>query len=644
VLSAASPYVTRPTRRVGRLLLVILAVSALYLGTAYPNDLLGGLVVGWAVAAGVHLAFGSPGGRPTSAQVAAALAQVGLPVTGVRLAAVQPPGATIMLADGSDGELLVKLVGRDEADARLASKLWRFVYYKDSGPTLFLSRAHQLQHEAFTTLLARTGGVRTPDVLLAGTAGPRIALKVERALAGAALVDVDPDSVRDGALSDIWQQVGFLHAARVSHGSLDGHHVIVTDSDGGAALVDFSTALSPSTPEHRAADIAELLVATSVLVGEERAVASAIAGVGAAEVVAALPLLQPAALTHRGRVAAGPSRKELRARLDRLRQTAADATGSPAPPLEQLYRVRTSSVVMAVGALVAVAGLLGAVGDPSKLLDSLRSADASWIALAFVLTMVTNVGYAFALMGAVKRKLPLGPNIELQVASSFSNLAIPLGGAGLQVRFLQKQGVPLAAAVAAGGLLSTVAGVIVQVALLGVALLLSPHQVHVTGLPAHGIVTGLVYAGAVLVALAGLLVGVPLLRRRFLPPVEHAAAALWEVFRSPSRMALLVSGNVIVAVLNGLCLLACLEAYGRPISLWTVLAVNISISTLSSLIPIPGGGTAVASVGLSGALAAFGVPQSAAVAAVLTNQLVASYVPAIPGWFATAHLVGNDFL
>src|SRR6202023_924544 len=113
-----------------------------------PNDLPGGLVLGWAVAAGVHLAFGSPGGRPTSAQVAAALAQVGLPVTGVRLAPVQPPGATIMLADGADGELLVKLVGRDEADARLVSKLWRFVYYKDSGPTLFLSRAHQLQHEA----------------------------------------------------------------------------------------------------------------------------------------------------------------------------------------------------------------------------------------------------------------------------------------------------------------------------------------------------------------------------------------------------------------------------------------------------------------------------------------------------------------
>src|SRR5258708_36882509 len=117
-------------------------------------------------------------------------------------------------------------------------------------------------------------------------------------------------------------------------------------------------------------------------------------------------------------------------------------------------------------------------------------------------------------------------------------------------------------------------------------------------------------------AVAGWVVGGRLLRRRFLPPVEHAAVSLWEVFRSPSRMALLVTGNLIVAVLNAVCLLACLEAYASPISLWTLLAVNISISTLSSLIPIPGGGTAVASVGLSAALAAYGVPQAVAPAAV----------------------------
>ena len=51
--------------------------------------------------------------------------------------------------------------------------------------------------------------------------------------------------------------------------------------------------------------------------------------------------------------------------------------------------------------------------------------------------------------------------------------------------------------------------------------------------------------------------------------------------------------------------------------------------------PIPGGGTAVSSVGMSGALTAVGIPTEVAVAAVLANQLVANFIPAVPGWFAT---------
>ena len=69
--------------------------------------------------------------------------------------------------------------------------------------------------------------------------------------------------------------------------------------------------------------------------------------------------------------------------------------------------------------------------------------------------------------------------------------------------------------------------------------------------------------------------------------------------------------------------------------IWTLLALSIATATLASLVPIPGGGTALSSVGLSGALTGFGVPTEAAVAAVLLNQVVVSYLPAIPGWFAT---------
>ena len=59
---------------------------------------------------------------------------------------------------------------------------------------------------------------------------------------------------------------------------------------------------------------------------------------------------------------------------------------------------------------------------------------------------------------------------------------------------------------------------------------------------------------------------------------------------------------------------------------------------------MPGGGAAVTTVGLSGAYVAVGVNDAQAVAAVLTMQLLVSYLPAIPGWFATRDLVSHGYL
>ena len=47
---------------------------------------------------------------------------------------------------------------------------------------------------------------------------------------------------------------------------------------------------------------------------------------------------------------------------------------------------------------------------------------------------------------------------------------------------------------------------------------------------------------------------------------------------------------------------------------------------------------------MSGALAAVGVPTEIAVAAVLADQLVASFLPAVPGWWATNDLLHDDYL
>jgi hypothetical protein len=44
------------------------------------------------------------------------------------------------------------------------------------------------------------------------------------------------------------------------------------------------------------------------------------------------------------------------------------------------------------------------------------------------------------------------------------------------------------------------------------------------------------------------------------------------------------------------------------------------------------------------ALVAAGLSTEVAVAAVLMDQLVASFIPAVPGWFATNDLLKRDYL
>jgi uncharacterized membrane protein YbhN (UPF0104 family) len=106
----------------------------------------------------------------------------------------------------------------------------------------------------------------------------------------------------------------------------------------------------------------------------------------------------------------------------------------------------------------------------------------------------------------------------------------------------------------------------------------------------------------------------------------------------------MIAGNALNGILYGLVMLACIEAFGSSINFWTVLALNIFIGTIASIIPIPGGGTAVGSVGMSGALTAVGVPTEVAVAAVLANQLVCNFIPALPGWVATKDLMNRGYL
>jgi hypothetical protein len=83
---------------------------------------------------------------------------------------------------------------------RVLAKLWRFCFYRDSGPTLILDRLQQVEHEAFLTLMAGRAGVLVPEVLAVGRFGPsRDAALVTRLPAGQALSQADEAAQKQGS-------------------------------------------------------------------------------------------------------------------------------------------------------------------------------------------------------------------------------------------------------------------------------------------------------------------------------------------------------------------------------------------------------------------------------------------------------------
>jgi glycosyltransferase 2 family protein len=637
----ASPHLARPTRRFGQSLVALLAVSSLYLSRGFPTDLVAAIVLGWGVAHLVEYAFGTPVGRPSVHQVEQALSALGVDATGVRLATEQPVGRAVFLADGPGGTLRLVALGRDEADAQLLSRAWRYVAFRDAPPTLVPSRRAQVEYEAYLALLARDAGVACPRVIVAGTSGSLAVLVVEE-VAGTELYDLGPDALSDELLDATWSQLRLLHGAHVAHGKLDGRHVVVDGTT--PHLVGFDFATSSARFRQTAGDVAQLLAATAAIVGPEPAVAAAVRGLGTETVAAALPVLQAPALSGWTHDAFG-GRDKLDDALDELRTVGATATATEAPELRRLFRVQPRSLLMAVGALIGVGVLLSRVGDPVVFWDTVKNADWWFVVLAFVLGIATDVAFGITFLGNVPIRLPIWPSIELQSAMSFSNLAVPVAAdTALQVRFLQRNGLDLSSAVAAGGILSSLSEIIVQVGLLFLAIWLAPDSIDFGRIDTDQIVVVVLIVVLLIGIAAAVMFGVRRIRRTVLPPIRRATLTVWAAVKTPSRLALLIGGNVVAQCLYAGSLLACLHAYGASINFWTLLALNIGISVIASLVPIPGGGTAVSAVGLAGMVTAFGVPAAAASAAVLTHQLAVTYLPAIPGWFATNDLVKKGLL
>ena len=592
VVTAALPYFSRWLQLLLEAAIGLLAVAAVVNGSGLPVSVLASLAVGWGVTAIVHLVFGSPLGLPSTDEVGVLLGDLDLAVVDVAAASKQEWGVGRFggVVDGSPVD--VSVYGRDASDAQLLAKTVRFLFYRDSGPTLALTRRQQVEHEAYLTLMAGRAGARVPEVLAAGPAGPaRDALLVTRPPPGSPLstfapyvlpvavpdvaatdgVPVDagtadaavtPDAeddagnyataagahdtsaemtpdhdsseggatVNDAALDSVFDQLLVLRTTRIAHGALSVETVVVDDSDR-AGFVDFRTASTVASVDQLDRDTAAAMAALSVAAGPDRTVAAAVRRLPTEFIVNALPYLQRSALDS----VASRSLRGKKALLKDLRELGAQATGVEVPKLIEPRRISWVNLALVVGTLIGGWALIGVLINVGKSWSTITGAEWGWVVVTFVLAQAAYPAIAITTVGSVVNPLPYGRTVALELSDTFVALA---GGSmavlATRVRFFQQEGYTPTVAVSSGVLVSTASWIVKGVLFL-IALPLAIGNLHFNDTPSSDTSSSssnlvwLIVVAVVVVGVAlGLVFAVPRWRRLAAAKLRPKASEVWD--------------------------------------------------------------------------------------------------------------------
>jgi glycosyltransferase 2 family protein len=645
VLTVAGPELVRRVRKLAAWLVPFAALGTVAVDAALPSAALAGVALGLCAGALVRLAFGSAAGVPPVDRVRAAVAALGVEVSELRVAERQRVGAAEYVArDRDGGPLKVRVLGRDAEDTQWIARRWRLLAYRDPPRSAPVGTLEQVEHEALATLMAAQAGVRVPQVLTVGLGPDGDALLVTRQPDLPALELASPDDVSDELLDDVWRQAEQLHLAGISHGRMNASNVIV--EDGKAVLVDLSAATLGAPQSSLDIDLAELLVASTVLVGPERAeraLSRGVAGRWRGALTRVLPYLQPAALTPHLRDLA----RHHEVALKQLRAAVAEAAGTEPPEIAPLRRVRPRDLLTTTALIVGAYLLISQLAQIGfgTIADQLRGADVAWVVVALLLAQATFIPSGISVRGGVPTPLPLLPCVVLQSAIKFINLTVPssAGRIGMNLRCLQRMGAPRSEAIV-GGAVDDISNNVVQLALLFLALAFVQVNVHTGAFTTAGPDRRLLIAIAIaLVASVVVLLALPKLREKVMPDLRSALTGLWSVARDRGKRLELFGGTLAAELIYALSLGATCLAYGLDLNLWQLVFVNTSASLLSSVIPAPGGiGAAEAS--LSAGLIALGVGEPTALAVAVTQRLCTFYLPPIWGYFSLRWLEHRGYV
>jgi uncharacterized membrane protein YbhN (UPF0104 family)/tRNA A-37 threonylcarbamoyl transferase component Bud32 len=636
-VTVSSPYLVSPIRTFSRWLIGTLWLSAIVLEVTAPGEALCAFAIGWAGGALVHLAFGSPGGSPSFADLEASLRSIGVDATPTSIDIRN--GVVIARAVTPDQRHLdVEIHGRDSWDSRFFVKLWRQAFYRSGGRDVLVNRQHQVEHQAYLTLLARREGALVAPFVAAKVDARGDAIFVTERV-GPTLGDVGgagDSEVAAELLGSCWRSLDRLHEAGIRHGSIAPSHLQVAKSD--VYFVEFDRASIGWDQPSRCLDQAQLLATTAIVAGPDRAIAVAREALGVEGLTAATTFVQPAAMLAEVRRRADGAGID----IDDLRKSAIASVGAEDQELQSIHRFSVGNIVMWILLLIVGSAIVGAIQEVgvASIVDAITAASLPILILALLVAQTPRFAGAFAVSKAAPIPVPYGRLSLLEFAITFVNLALPSTAArvAVNIRFFQRNGLDRTTAIGVGGL-DSVAGFVAQigliVAIVGFGLGSLNLDISASAPDFNGTL--------ILVLLVVLVIGVaivaftPKFRDPIVLVIEITWAKIGPLLDSPRRLISVIAANVLVQLLFSLTSYTVLRAFDQEVGFADVILVNECVALFAGLMPVPGG-VGVTEAALTAGYTAIGVDSSTAMAAALCYRLVTFYIPPCFGYFALRSL------
>ena len=420
------------------------------------------VIAGRAIGLAVRYVAGSTSERPGALAIATALRAAELPVRAIRRIRTNgtaESGSRHYAVTTAEGALDIVVFDRDQQAAGLFYRIYRSV--RLLGPvsrSAPVSVDRVVERRALLSYAAEDAGVPTPRLRALVRVGPEAAVLAFEHHDGTTLARRNP-GCSDEELGQIWDAVARLHARKVTHRGLTADRILLTGDTGDSQVM----LLDPGDGDVAASDlqirldVAQLLAELSLYVGPDRTSRLALGKSKADELLAVVPLLQPVVLAR-------STRKALRRHRDLLptlrTKLLAAVPGVEVAPV-RLERIRLRTLLTMVAGAAAVYLLAGELARAS-LGSTLREANWQWGIVALALSASTYIGATISLSGFVAERLSFFRTLLVQVAGSFITLVTPaaVGGAALNIRYLQRKKVPAAVAAASVGVAQVVAFVL----------------------------------------------------------------------------------------------------------------------------------------------------------------------------------------